>query len=68
MPTNKYTWIGFGLLVLGIITLPILIGIFFISIASIFLVIGFHKTLYDIGKRIYDNYQTIRKYITIIKK
>lgn len=67
MPTNKYTYIGFGLLILGIVTLPIFIGIFFIAIASIFLVIGFHKMIYDIIKSIYSTYQTAKKYINIKK-
>lgn len=43
---NKYTWIGFGFLVLAILLTPFVIGIFIYPIAAIFMVFGVHLSLY----------------------
>jgi uncharacterized membrane protein len=45
---NKYTWIGFGFLVLAIILTPFIIGIFIYPVAAIFMVIGVHLSLYKL--------------------
>jgi hypothetical protein len=61
---NKYTWIGFGLLVLAIVLTPFIIGIFIYPIATIFLVFGFHLSVYKLipgheklTKKIIDSYK-----------
>ena len=45
---NKYTWIGFGLLLLAILLTPFIIGIFIYPVAAIFLVFGVHLSLYKL--------------------
>jgi hypothetical protein len=69
---NKYTIIGFVLLFLGILLLPILIGIFLISAASIFLVIGFHYSIIKLipgHEKFIDNIKNLYKpYIKLWKK
>lgn len=61
---NKYTWIGFGLLMLSILLTPFIIGIFIYPIAAIFLVFGVHLSLYklipghkEITKKVIDSYK-----------
>jgi len=69
---NKYTIIGFVLLFLGILLLPVLIGIFLISAASVFLVIGFHYSIIKLipgHEKIIDNVKNLYKpYIKLWKK
>lgn len=69
---NKYTWIGFGFLVLAILLTPFIIGIFIYPIAAIFLVFGAHLSLYklipghkNITKKIIDSY---KPYLKLWKK
>jgi uncharacterized membrane protein len=45
---NKYTWIGFGILMLGFFLLPFIIGIFIIPIGAVFMVFGVHLSLYKL--------------------
>jgi len=61
---NKYTWIGFGLLVLAILLTPFVIGIFIYPIAAVFLVFGVHLSLYklipghkELTKKIINSYK-----------
>ena len=43
---NKYTWIGFGILMLGFLLTPFIIGIFIIPVGAVFMVFGVHLSLY----------------------
>jgi len=61
---NKYTWIGFGFLILAILLTPFIIGIFIYPIALAFIVFGIHLSLYKlipgnekITKKIIDSYK-----------
>jgi uncharacterized membrane protein len=69
---NKYTWIGFGFLILAIILTPFVIGIFIYPIAAIFLAVGVHLSLYrlipghkEITKKIINLY---KPYLKLWKK
>ena len=69
---NKYTWMGFGFLVLAILLTPFIIGIFIYPIAAIFMVIGVHLSIYrripgneKITKKIIDSY---KPYLKLWKK
>ena len=67
-PTNKYTWIGFVLMFLGILTLPIFIGFFIMPIGLIIMVFGVHKSFYDIGKTGYNLYKKVKDLLVKISK
>jgi hypothetical protein len=61
VPTNKYVYIGFGLMLLGFLTLPFLIGLLIMPIGILFLVFGIHKAFYDTGKGVYDFFKKFKK-------
>jgi hypothetical protein len=60
LPTNKYAFIGFGLMMLGFFTLPIMIGLIIMPVGILFFVFGIHKAYFDVGKKFYKFYQKIK--------
>jgi hypothetical protein len=56
LPTNKYVFIGFVLILLGFFTLPILIGLIIMPIGIGLFLFGLHKAYYEGGKKIYSYY------------
>ena len=69
---NRYTIIGFVLLMLGFILLPVLIGFFLIPVGAVFMVIGVHYSIIRLipgHKKFIDNIiNSYKPYIKLWKK
>ena len=69
---NKYTIIGFVLLMLGFFLLPVLVGFFLIPVGTVFMVIGVHYSVIRLipgHEKIIENIKNSYKpYIKLWKK
>ncbi|MFA5359517.1 MAG: hypothetical protein WC349_00950 [Patescibacteria group bacterium] len=61
LPFNKYVYIGFALIMLGVITLPVFVGLLIMPVGIVMFVFSIHKSLFDAGKKYYSYYQKIRE-------